>query len=157
MKSCIVETYILTKTDIYGIIGQNKKGVIVVSLLDEFTPFNFNEGVAYVSITKNGVTFNRSVIMKLGQPHHVILLINEEKRQFAIKCCDKSTPNSVVFFKPEKRSNTFSVRWNSKDLLNRFQEMIGTSLEKSSYRINGTLLKDENAMLFDLSTAVELK
>ena len=32
---------------------------------DGFTAFNFNEGAPYVSITKNGVTFNKSVIMKL--------------------------------------------------------------------------------------------
>ena len=37
-----------------------------MSLLENFKAFNFNEGVPYVSVTSNGMTFNKSVIMKLG-------------------------------------------------------------------------------------------
>ena len=49
-----------------------------MSLLENFKPFNFNEGVPYVSITINGMTFNKSVIMKLEYPEYVRLLIDEE-------------------------------------------------------------------------------
>ena len=42
-----------------------------MSLLENFKPFNFNEGVPYVSITINGMTFNKSVIMKLEYPESV--------------------------------------------------------------------------------------
>lgn len=126
-----------------------------MSILDGFSAFNFNEGVAYVSITKNGVTFNKSVVMKLGRPHYVVLLINEESQQIAIKCCDDSTPNCVSFYKDEKESNRkiISVRWNGRDLLNTFQNMMDWDLNKCSYRVCGTLIKEEAAMLFDLKTA----
>ena len=36
-----------------------------MSMFENFTTFNFNEGVPYVTVTKNGVAFNKGVIMKL--------------------------------------------------------------------------------------------
>ena len=48
-----------------------------MSLLENFKAFNFNEGVPYVSVTSNGMTFNKSVIMKLGYPEHVLLLARQ--------------------------------------------------------------------------------
>lgn len=124
-----------------------------MSALEGFTSFNFNEGVAYASITKNGVTFNKAVVMKLGYPQYVVLLINEASQQIAIQCCDESTPNHTAFYKQEKSKNVISVRWNGKDLLNTISEMMGWNLEQNSYRINGSLLKEESAMLFDLKSA----
>ena len=44
--------------------------------LTNFKAFDFNEGLPYVSITNNGLTFNKSVIMKMSYPSYVRLLIN---------------------------------------------------------------------------------
>ena len=33
--------------------------------LSNFKTFDFSEGVPYISITSNGITFNKSVIMKM--------------------------------------------------------------------------------------------
>ena len=128
-----------------------------MSVLENFTAFNFNEGVPYASITSNGITFNKSVVMKLDYPEHVVLLIDEVGKRIAVQKCEAQTPNAVGFYKP-KKSNVISVRWNGKDLLNTLQDMMGWELDKNGgFRVNGTHLKDENAMLFDLNTATELK
>jgi len=127
-----------------------------MAALAGFKAFNFNEGVAYVSITNNGVTFNRSVLLKLSCPTHVVLLINEEARQIAIQVCDESDANSVPFYK-KKANDVLSVRWNARDLLNNLSAMMDWDLNKQSYRVEGVLLKDENAILFDFSKASELK
>lgn len=128
-----------------------------MSVLENFTAFNFNEGVPYASITSNGITFNKSVVMKLEYPEHVVLLIDEAGKRIAIQKCEATTPNAVGFYKP-KKSNVISVRWNGKDLLNTLQDMMGWELGKSGgFRVDGTHLKDEDAMLFDLNTATELK
>ena len=127
-----------------------------MSLLDGFTAFNFNEGVPYVSITNNGVTFNKAVVMKLGYPAHVLLLINDSTNQIALQSCDESVENAVAFYR-EKESKVISVRWNGKDLLNTLQAMMGWDLKAESYRVDGTLLKEDRAMLFDLTKATELK
>lgn len=127
-----------------------------MSILENFKPFNFNEGVPYISVTSNGVTFNKSVIMKLNYAAYVVLLIDEETKRIAIQACTPETPNSTTFYK-EKKSKVLSVRWNGRDLLNTIQGFTGWDLSKGGYRIDGTLLPEENAMIFDLNTAVELK
>lgn len=126
--------------------------VIVMSLFEGFQSFNFEEGVPYVSVTKNGVTFNKAVIMKLGYPENVVLLINAGEKKIALQSCTTATPNNVPFYKENARK-ILSVRWNAKDLLNTLQDITGWDLSKVSYRIDGILIKEENAMLFDLSNA----
>ena len=122
-----------------------------MSMLDGFTSFNFDEGVPYVSITKNGVTFNKAVIMKLDYPAFVQLLINPQSKQIAIRACAQGDQNSTAFYKKKDNSNVLSVRWNVKDLLNTLQEITGGDLSTDGYRVDGTLLKDERAILFDLN------
>ena len=51
-----------------------------MSILEGFTTFDFNEGVPFVSITRNGVTFNKGVVLKMGCPKNVVLLVNAAKR-----------------------------------------------------------------------------
>ncbi len=124
-----------------------------MSVLDSFVSYNFNAGVPYLSVTSNGVTFNRSVVIKLGYPKHVVLLVDAEGKRIAVQACDDTTPNAVAFYK-KKKSNVISVRWNGRDLLNTIQELTGWKLKQSSgYRVDGVLLKDERAMLFDLKEA----
>ena len=122
-----------------------------MSLFEGFTSFNFDEGVPYVSITKNGVTFNKAVIMKLDYPAYVQLLINPDSKQIAIKACEEGAQHSTSFYKKKENSNVLSVRWNVKDLLNTLQEITGWDLASDGYRVDGTLFKEEGAMLFDLN------
>lgn len=124
-------------------------------MLGSFRPFNFSEGAPYVSITTNGMTFNKSVVMKLGYPEYVVLLIDEESKRIAIQVCDKNMRNAAKFFK-EKKSKVISVRWNGKDLLNTIEEITGWNLKLQGFRVYGVLLKEEQAMLFDLNTATVL-
>ena len=128
------------------------KGGAKMSLLEGFTSFNFDEGVPYVSITKNGVTFNKAVIMKLDYPAYVQLLINPVTKQIAIKACDEGAQNSTPFYKKKENSNVLSVRWNVKDLLNTLQDIAGWDLSSFGYKVDGSLIKEERAMLFDLSS-----
>ena len=127
-----------------------------MSLLENFKVFNFNEGVPYVSVTNNGITFNKSVVMKMGYPEYVIFLIDELTRRIAIQTSDENTTNSVAFYK-QKKSNVISVRWNGRDLLNTISDMMNWNLEEKAYRMDGKLLTEERAMIFDLNEAVELK
>ena len=127
-----------------------------MSMFDSFKSFNFDEGVPYVSITKNGVTFNKAVIMKLNYPTNVVLLINAEDKVIAIQKCTPDVKNSTTFYK-ENEKNILSVRWNARDLLNTLQDITGWDLSKDSYRVDGVLVAEENAMIFDLKTAKILK
>ena len=127
-----------------------------MSIFEGFTSFNFEEGVPYVSITKNGVTFNKAVIMKLDYPEFVQLLINPNSKQIAIRACKEYDQNRIAFYKKKENSKILSVRWNVKDLLNTLQEITGWNLTSDGYRIDGTLIKEENAILFDLNHGKKL-
>ena len=123
--------------------------------LSNFSVFDFKEGVPYVSITSNGLTFNKSVIMKLDSPEFVILLINNESKQIAVQACDETNEKAVQFYK-EKANGVISVRWNAKDLINTISRMCEWDLSQVSYRVNGVLIPEQSLMLFDLTDAITL-
>lgn len=120
--------------------------------LKGFTAFNFEEGVPYISVTQNGMTFNKAVTMKLNYPSFVLLLISAERKQIVLMPCEQSTQNATAFYRP-KSNGILSVRWNARDLINTLEHITGWDLKSQSYRINGVLLSEENAMLFDLNNA----
>ena len=126
-----------------------------MGMLDNFRAFDFSEGVPQISVTRNGLTFNQGVVKKLGCAPRVRLLIDDENQQIALQICAENAPNSAEFYKP-KKSGAYSVRWNGRDLLNTISDLMGWDLEKHGYRTNGTFLRDEQAMLFDLKKATEL-
>lgn len=123
--------------------------------LSNFSVFDFREGVPYVSITNNGLTFNKSVIMKMNYPEYVILLINSESKQIAVQACNESDEKAVQFYK-EKANGVMSVRWNAKDLINTIARMCAWDLSQMSYRVNGVLIPEQSLMLFDLTDAITL-
>ena len=126
-----------------------------MSALEGFRIFNFSEGVPYISVTSNGVNFNKAVIMKLGYPEHVVLLVDDATKRIAIQVCGEDTPNAVAFYKP-KKNHALSVRWNGRDLLTTICGLMGWNLRMESYKIDGVLLREENAMLFDLNSAEKM-
>ena len=123
--------------------------------LSNFSVFDFKEGVPYVSITNNGLTFNKSVIMKMNYPEYVILLINSESKQIAVQACNESDEKAVQFYK-EKANGVMSVRWNAKDLINTIARMCAWDLSQMSYRVNGVLIPEQSLMLFDLTDEITL-
>lgn len=123
--------------------------------LSNFRTFDFSEGVPYISITNNGITFNKSVILKMRYPAYVKLLINEEDKQIAVQTCEEDDDKSVQFYK-EKPNGVLSVRWNAKDLINTIARLCDWDLRQTSYRVNGVLVPELNLMLFDLNEAVTM-
>ena len=123
--------------------------------LENFIPFDFSEGAAYVSVTKNGITFNKAVMSKLNFPRYAVLLINKWEGQIALQGYDTEVSRAVPFYKGTDMK-AISVRMNGKDLLNTIAEMMGWDLDNSSFRIDGKLLYDERAILFDLTAAKNL-
>lgn len=123
--------------------------------LANFKAFDFNEGLPYVSITNNGLTFNKSVIMKMNYPAHVRLLLNEAEKQMAIQICNENDDKAIPFYK-EKANKVLSVRLNSKDLISTVERICEWNLKEESYRVNGILLPEDGLMLFDFSDAIPM-
>ena len=121
-----------------------------MSVLEGFSAFDFSEGVPYASFTQNGVTFNKAVTLKLGEPEYARFLINPDTQQVAVQACDADEKNATVFYRP-RASGALSVRWNARDLLNTLERMMGWNFKDVGYRADGVFLKDERAIVFDLS------
>lgn len=126
-----------------------------MSALEGFSVFDFSEGVPYASFTQNGITFNKSVTLKLGEPEYARFLINAEAKQVAVQACEADDTNATLFYRP-KASGALSVRWNARDLLNTLERIMGWNFKDTSYRADGVLLRDERAIIFDLSKATPL-
>lgn len=124
--------------------------------LSKFRTFDFNEGVPYLSVTNNGVTFNKSVIIKMKYPPYVKLLINDEERQIVLQSCNERDDKAVQFYK-EKANGVLSIRWNAKDLINTISRLCEWNLNQSSYRVSGMLIPEQNLMLFDLKEAMRME
>ena len=116
--------------------------------LSGFSAFDFSEGVPYFSVTLNGLTFNKAVVLKLGSPAYVRLLINEESRQVVLQVCEETTPKATTFYKP-KKNGVLSVRWSSQDLVATFKRLLENDFREHGYRVDGELIED-GLMLFDL-------
>lgn len=127
------------------------------AVLDGFEPFSFGNTGPSVSITKNGVTFNKAAVEKIGKPQVVLLLINTQSKQFAIKKATTNDPNAVPFCVAAKKGAP-SVRWNSKELLRTISSMTGWDLtlkSNKSYKVLAIHDKAESALIFDLASATE--
>ena len=70
--------------------------------LSGFSAFDFSEGVPYFSVTLNGLTFNKAVVLKLGSPAYVRLLINEESRQVCFRFAKKQLQRQPRFTSPRR-------------------------------------------------------
>lgn len=125
-------------------------------MLDGFEVITFGNSGAFVSITKNGITFNKIVVEKLNNANYVTLLVNREAKQFAIRQCGQNEANAMPFSATAKAKSS-SVRWNSKELLRLFSGMMQWDLDKTNgYKIAGEHLKSDKAVLFDLNNAVPI-
>lgn len=124
-------------------------------MLENFRPYNVNIGMPYVSFTTNGITFNKTTVVRMGKPEYVVLYINDEEKQIAIKKTDANDENATAFFKP-KKNDVVSARWGSKELLHKIYNMMQWDVKKDSFKVNGVYYSEEEVMIFDLNNVERL-
>ena len=121
--------------------------------LEGFETISFGNAGLTVSITKNGTTFNKNVVQKLGGPLNVVLMVNKAARQFAIRPATSKDTISMPFCAGEKRSP--SVRWNSKEFLRLLSGMMEWNLKDGNgFHVNGIYSSSDKAIIFDLNDAI---
>ena len=119
-----------------------------------FQIFDFSIGVPSVSITRYGVTFNKSTVLELGSPEYVRLFIKRDAKLIALRKCEKYDKNAIKFCRPKKLGVT-SVRWNHGGLLNELRGLLKSDLNMHGFRVSGNKV-DCGTILFDLNTAKPL-
>lgn len=130
---------------------RNDKGGANV-MLENFKPLQIVKGTAFMSVSNNGIGFNKNVVIKMNKPEIVRLMINEEQSQFAIQATTDNDDSTINFFN-ENIDIRNGIRTHNRDLENTLAQLMDWDLESYVYRVDGLYLEKENAMLFDLKTA----
>lgn len=121
-------------------------------MLDGFKPINVISGSAVLSITNNGLSFNKNVIQKMGAPRYILFLLNKETKQMAIQKTSEEN-DMAVHFAHDNISNKNGIRYNNRDIEQLIESLMNWDLSTKIYRIDGIYHDDEQAMVFDLKTA----
>lgn len=126
--------------------------------LSSFSVLSFGSTGPLASVTKNGVTFNKAAVDKMGGTQYVLLLLDESAKQFAIQKCTQNTPQAMPFVAAIKPGAP-SVRWGSKEFLKILKRLTGWQLEAKEckgFKIPGEFQRSDNAMIFDLKKAIPI-
>lgn len=121
-------------------------------MLEGFLEVPILQGSSFMSITDNGINFNKNVVKHLQGAERIIILCNSDKKQIAIQKCDKKRENSIPFYRNEKNF-VIGVRFNNREVLQMIVSMMNWNLKEFNYRADGFLTEDRNTMIFDLNNA----
>ena len=81
--------------------------------------------------------------------------MNTERKEIIIRPADENNPNAAPFYREERK--LVMARWNYKDLIQRFEEMMKWDTNNHTYKVEGTYSMDDNILFFDLNTAQIIK
>ena len=95
-------------------------------MLEGFEPLRLVTGIPTMSITKNGVSFNKTSIEKLGCPPYVIPMIDRQGN---------------------------GIRWNNNDLVATFENMMGWKIAYMGMKVRGKYSENDKAIIFNLESA----
>lgn len=120
-----------------------------MGFFDDFELLDPVNGIPSMSITKHGVSFNKSALEKLGCPENVKALLDKKGKRFAIISCEKEDRGARKFCK-KGRDISNGVRWNNYDLKITLETLMGWNLAEQSWKSIGSYSEDERALIFDL-------
>lgn len=127
-----------------------------MSIFDGFRVVENVTGVPTMSVTKNGVAFNKSTLEKLRKAEFVQAFLNEQALKFMIITCDANEPEARKFYKGRKISD--GIRWNNHDLIDTLTRLTGWDLEVTGWKVKGQFAEEEGrrAIIFDLAAGEAL-
>ena len=121
-------------------------------MLEGFVKIPILQGSSFVSITDNGLNFNKNVVKHMQKAENIVIFYNSNKKQIAIQKCEKNTEDSIPFYRSEKNLQT-GVRFNNREIQQMIASMMNWDLKELNYRVDGFLAEDRQTMIFDLKSA----
>ena len=121
-------------------------------MLDGFKPIELMVGSAVLSVTSNGLSFNKNVVSKMGCPEYIRFMLNDSTKQLAIQKTDENDSIGVPFAR-KSVDNKNGVRYNNRDLEHTLESLMGWDLSTKTYRIDGVYSDDDHAMIFNFNDA----
>ena len=121
-------------------------------MIDGFKKVQLMSGTAFVSITSNGLNFNKNVVLKMDRPKFISIYLNDDEKLLAIQSDEEQTGDNVAFVR-EKTNIANGVRVHNRELERMVEHMMQWDLESHNYRIDGFYDDSAQAMMFDLKQA----
>ena len=121
-------------------------------MLEGFVEVPILQGSSFISVTSNGLNFNKNVVKHMRKAENIKIFCNSSRRQIAIKKCDKDDENAITFYRDEKNL-TSGVRFNNREIQQMIATMMNWDLNAHNYRVDGFLTGDGEAMIFNLNNA----
>lgn len=121
-------------------------------MLEGFVEIPIISGSTFMSLSNNGLAFNKNVVIKTGNPGYVKFLINQELKKFALQVSNESDPVAVKFIQPGMDIKN-GVRYHNRDIEKLLASMMNWDLNNLTYRIDGDYNDSCHAMIFDLNQA----
>lgn len=121
-------------------------------MLEGFVEIPILQGNSFLSVTNNGLNFNKNVVKHMQRAESIKIFYNSSKNQIAIQKCDKNAENSIPFYRSEKNL-TSGVRFNNREVQQMISTMMDWNLSEYNYRADGFLANDGETMIFNLNCA----
>lgn len=121
-------------------------------MLDGFETIKLVTGTPTMSVTKNGVSFNKTAIEKLGKPSYVIPMLDRIRNRFAIVGVDYEVEDARKFYQ-SGRDTSQGVRWNNNDLISTLEAITAWNTTKTGMKVKGRYDEDDRAIIFNLDEA----
>ena len=121
-------------------------------MLAGFERVSVLKGRAFMSVTSDGINFNKNVVLRMGKAPYVNFLLNVGEKKAAIQKCEQDSPDALSFYQTPRNEKN-GVRINLRDVQQTIADMMGWELSKYNYRIDGAYIEDEKAMIFPLESA----
>ena len=127
----------------------------MASSLQGFEEVSLTDPVLNVvmTVTDSVVRFNKATAEALHWPAYVKVLVNSRKKQIAVQACDAKEENAIKFSKPAEKQ-TASVNVKDPKVLAYFDLPEVPEGEVSYQSVNGSVLDNAKAAVFDVSSAV---
>ena len=127
-----------------------------------FDDYNFEvinvetTGNYLLTLNKNSITFDKSIAEALGYSSHIRPLLDRENKIFAIQACKANSLKSIPFSKSESQQKG-SIKMQYGALRNILRSLMKDKWEEEMrYQLEGELIPDKKAMIFELEKFNEL-
>lgn len=126
-----------------------------MAILDKFTVIDLikTRSASVCTITGTALKFNTQTAAELRYAPYIQVLINAKDKQFAIRACKENAPNAMPFSKPEGEQR-YPIKISNAVIVDMLRKVIGWSAEEN-WNIPGVYFAEENALVYDLTTAVK--
>lgn len=106
-----------------------------------------------VDLKKYRIRIHKNTLHAIGNPNHILLLVNPEERTLAIMCSDRSDPRAHHVMSASC-SNNKSFELYSRSLVNSLHDICSSWQNNQSYRICGEIIPNEGVAWFHMDESI---